>query len=333
MPPEQVETVAPAPLGRDAIVSQLNSLGDPAEVEADPDEPAAPVADEAAPEEAAVDADPVEEDADADTDEAESTDEEKVDDPKAQKGLDAVRRAEKRHRAQMDADRAEFARERAQHTEALSKVADYEAAAKRIAHDPIALLAKLGVPKSAYEVIAHAIFAESETGAKDPVRAAQAAQRLRDREKEDKLTAAEKRMEAIEAKIEADKLERQQAADTERYIGEINTTAKAKYPLIAHMMTASPEDVGDGLSAAFDRLKAKTGKDPRPVEVVAEMDRKERTRLKALGVDPDALIGKKAATATVKAAAAKVNGHTKPASANAPKSRDEILAELDSLSP
>ncbi len=322
MPPEQVETAAPVALGREAILAALDEA---------PEETAAPVeavvADEADEEVESVEAAAEDDETKDEDDDADDEDEKPVD-PKAAKGLDVVRRAEKRHREQMTADRAEFAREQAKHAEALTKVADYEAAAKRIAYDPIALLKKLNVPESAYDVIAHAIFAESETGKKDPARAAQAALRLRDREKEDKLTATEKRIEAMEAKLEADKLERVQAAETERYIGEINTAAKAKFPLVAHLMTANPDDVGDGLGAAFDRLKAKNNKDPKPAEVVAEYDRKERARLKAIGVDPDALVGKKATIATVKAAA-KVNGHAKPANQNAPMTREQILAELE----
>lgn len=328
MASEHVETAAPAPLGRDAIVSQLNSLGDPAEVEADPDEPAEAES-EAEPVEAAADGESVEED-DTDEDESDPDDEEKIDDPKAQKGLDAVRRAEKRHREQMATDRAEFARDREKHAERIAKLDEYEDAAKRVKYDPGSLLKKLGVSEDDYELIAHAIYAESKAGAADPQRKAAAAVRLREREKEDKLTATEKRMADLEAKIEADKTARADQAEAERYIGEVNATAKGKFPLIAHMMTAAPEDVGDGLSAAFDRLKAKTGKAPAPAQVVAEMDRKERVRLKALGVDPDALIGKKAIATTVKAAA-KVNGHAKAANTNAPKSREEILAELDAL--
>ncbi len=327
VPPETVESPAPASLGRDAILAQLDAAetkeaapvkGEVAEVEAD---------EEAAPVEAAADGDSVEED---DADEDDSADDETNADPKVQKGLDAVRRAETRHRAQMERDRAEFAAEKAKHTERVAKLDEYEDAAKRVKYDPAALLKKLGVVEDDFEMIAHAIYAESKAGSVDPNRKAAAAQRLRDREKDDKYTAIERKQAELEKRIEADKAERESAAHADRYIGEINTAAKAKFPLVAHMMTAAPEDVSDGLQAAFERLQAKTGKTPKPAEVVAEMDRKERARLKALGVDADALLGTKATIATVKAAA-KVNGTAKAANSNVPKTRAEILAELESL--
>ena len=152
-----------------------------------------------------------------------------------------------------------------------------------------------------------------------------AAARLREREKEDKYTAIERKQAELEKKIEADKIERQQAAEADRYIREVTSTATAKYPLIAHLMKHAPDDIGDGLQTAFERLQAKTGRAPKPAEVVAEYDRKERTRLKALGVDVDAVLKIPAKKTTT---TAKVNGAAKPANTNAALSKDEILASI-----
>lgn len=327
MADEQVEVAAPGPISRDALISQLDGLDEDAPAEAAPAETDEDEGADAEEVEAAGDVS----DADAEDDSEESdeeSDEEKPDDPKTQKGLDAVRRAEKRYREQMAADRAEFAREQAKHADRIARLDEYESLAKRAKYDPIPVLKALGLTEDDFEMAAHAIFAESKAGAADPARKASAAVRLREREKEDKLTAAEKRMEALEAKMEADKLERENAAHAERYIGEINAAAKTKFPLVAHMMTATPEDIADGLSAAFDRLKAKTGQEPKPSEVVAEMDRKERARLKAIGIDPDVVIKSKPIAAKK---AVKVNGAPRSANSGAPKTRDEILAELDQL--
>ncbi len=320
MPPDQVESQASAPLGRDAILAQLDAVEtvEPAPIEEAATEVEAD--DEAAPVEAAADGDSVEEDEDDEEDPAESTD------PKTAKGLDAVRRAETRHRAQMERDRAEFTAEKAKHAEALAKVSEYEALAKRAKYDPIPVLKALGIAEEDFDMIAHAVYAESKTGKADPARAAQAAARLRDREKEDKYTALERRQAELETKIEADKTAREEAAHADRYIGEVNATA-AKFPLVAHIMKAAPDDVSDALEAAFNRLQTKTGKTPKPAEVVAEMDRKERARLKAIGVDPDALTGTKPLAAGAKPAA-KINGTAKAAPANRPMTKDEILASI-----
>ncbi len=320
MPPEQVETAAPeAPLGREAILAQLD---------AEPEPVAAVVADEADEEVESVEkAEDDETEVEA-SDEDDDTDEDKpAEDPKTQKGLDAVRRAEKRHREQMTADRAEFASEKAKHAERVQKLDEYESAAKRVKYDPIALLKKLDVSEDDYELIAHAIFSESKAGAADPARKAAAAVRLREREKEDKYTALERKQVDLEKQIAADKAERIQAAEAERYISEVNGAAKAKFPLVAHMMTHSPEDVGDGLSAAFDRLKAKHDRDPKPAEVVAEYDRKERTRLKAIGVDPETVIKSKPIANGTKVVT-KAKPIVVPANTNKTLTREEILASI-----
>ncbi len=118
-------TSVAAPLSASDLRSQiLSSIPEEAEKPADP-EPEAATEESADPaeDEATEEAEPAEDDADdGDGDEDDSPKEETTDDPKALKGLDVVRRAEKRHREKMDADRAEFAREREKHAEALTKV-------------------------------------------------------------------------------------------------------------------------------------------------------------------------------------------------------------------
>jgi hypothetical protein len=325
---EQVEgtngTTSPVDL-RSQILSSIPD-DDAAEVQADTVEADTEVEEstEEAVEAAADEAEPVEDD------ETEDSDEEAVVDPKAAKGLDAVRKAEKRHREKMDADRAEFAAEKQKWSEKVAKVDEYESAAKRISHDPVALLNKLGVPKDAYELIAHAIFAESQTGEKDPARKQQAQARLIEREKEDKYTAMERRQAELEKKIEQQKIDAESAAHARSYIEQLNTAATTKHPLIAHMLKVDAEDASDGLAAAYDRLVKAGGKEPTPAQVVAEMDRKERARFKRLGIDP-ATVMKTGPVVAGKPAAKPVNGHAKPTNGNAPKTRDDILAELDAL--
>ncbi len=328
-------TSVTAPLSAADLRSQiLSSIPEEAEKPADPEpeateEPAA----EPSEDEATEEAEPAEDDADADDgDEDDSPKEETTDDPKALKGLDVVRRAEKRHREKMDADRAEFAREREKHAESLTKVGEYEAAAKRIAHDPVALLDKLGVPKDAYELIAHAIFAESKTGETDPARKAQASVRLRERAASDDLAETKKEIAAVRAQLEQQKIDAENAKHASVYIDQLNTAATTKHPLVAHMLKADPQDTSDLLAATYERLAKASNKEPTPAQVVAELDRKERGRLMKLGLDPDVALklpGKK----VVEVAGKKpVNGTAVATkSTNGIKTKAEIVAELEAL--
>jgi hypothetical protein len=296
-----------------------------------PDEDAAEVqaetvevdADEEATEEtveaAADEAEPVD-DEDAET---EDSDEEAVADPKAAKGLDAVRKAEKRHREKMEADRAEFAAEREKHKESLSELANFKEMAKRAKYDPVPVLRALGLTEDDLTAVAHAVYAESKEGAADPKRRDAAARQLREREKEDKLTATEKRIQDLEAKLERKEQEATERAAVEQFVSEATAAAKAKAPLIAHYMAHDPDTYNAGVFAAYGRLE-KAGKKPTPTAVIAEYDRHERARLTKLGIDPNTIAKAKAAsakTATTKPVATKSNGH-------GTLSKEEILAQL-----
>lgn len=340
MASEQVEgtngtaTISPADL-RSQILAGIPEDDAPVKAAAVVEEPAAEVETEVeASDDEEVEAAP-EEVADEDTETSEDddeNDESTVADPKAAKGLDAVRKAEKRHREKMDADRAELTAERQKHAAAIEKVAEFEAAAKRVKYDPLAVLQKLGVSEDDYELIAHAVYAESKAGAADPKRKEAAAQRLRDREKDDKLTATEKRMADLEAKIEKQAQEATQREQAAQYVQQITGAAETKFPLIAKMLQLDPGDASDGLAAAYDRLVKASGKEPTPAAVVAEMDRKERGRLKKLGIDPDTI-----AKAAPKAAKPGAKLAAKPAATTNGKSsaltKAEILAQIDDDAP
>ncbi len=176
-----------------------------------------------------------------------------------------------------------------------------------------------------FEIVAHAIYGESKAASADPKQKAQAQARLQQREKDDKLTATEKRMADLEAKIERQQQETAAAAEAANYIGQLHT-ATAKFPLTAHMLKADPEDTNAAFVSAYERL-AKNGKTPKPADVVAEYDKRERARLKRIGIDPDLIAKTVKAPAKVAAKVApKING-----TAPALQSREEILAELDAL--
>lgn len=299
---------------RSAILSELSagpkddSPAQDAEVEAE----AAP-AEEA---EAVAEAEPTEE-VEAAADEAddgapvddEDTDPELTsDDPKVQKGLDQVRVAEKRMRAMLDRDKTAFEQERQKWQAQVDKLTEFESLAKRAKYDPAAALRALGVSDDDFELAAHALYAESKAASSDPKQKAAAMARLKEREKEDKLSATEKRIADLEAKLEQQRTEARVQAEAAAYIQQINTVAAQKHPLVAQYLKADPEDTGDKLVAEYNRLSQTLNRAPKPAEVVAAFDKRERARLAKLGIDPATIAKPKAAA----------NGN-KPAAKPAPK--------------
>jgi hypothetical protein len=326
---EQVEgtngTTSPSDL-RSQILSSIPDDEAPVEAPAEKAEPEAEAEDTDETEAVEASSDDADEstEEESDEDETEESDEETVVDPKAAKGLDAVRRAEKRHREKMDADRAEFAAERQKHAESLSQLAEFQSLAKRAKYDPIPVLKALGLTEDDYATTARAIYAESKEGGADPKHKEAAARQLREREKEDKYTALERKQAELEAKLERKDREVAEQAEVSQFIADINSAAKAKLPLAAHLLEKDPEGANAGLVAAYERL-AKTGKAPKPAAVAAEYDRYERARLTKLGIDPNTITKTKAAVAAKLGAKPVTNGKTVTAP-NGALTKEQVLA-------
>lgn len=298
---------------------------------------------EAAADEDSADEDEVEE-VEATDDEAEEADEDedvelKSDDPVTQKRLDQVRRAEKRMREAEARRDADFADKQRQWQKQVDRVAEIDKLAARIKYDPIPALRALGVSDEDLITIAQAAYAESPEGQKDPARKAAAQQRLKEREKEDEIAAVKRENAEIRKMIE----ERDQAAkaqaEASKYIADINATAAKQYPLVAGLLKADPDETNDALVALYNTLGKKNGKAPKPAELVAAYDKKERARLTKLGVD----LSKYTKPGAVKTVANTNKPGAKPTVAGKPaantnatkqltdeEEREAILAELRS---
>lgn len=338
--------MADAPVGdiRSTILAELAAgpTGDaPAQVEK---------AAEVAPVEDVADAEPVESDGadlEASDDSAPIEDEPsdddepelKSDDPKEQKLLDNVRRAEKRMREAASRRDTEFQAERAKWQQQVDRVAEVERLLSRAKHDPIALLRAAGVSDDDFELIAQAVYAESPALQKDPKQKAAAQAKLREREKEEKLSTYEKKLADIEARLEQQKADAQSAQEAQAYISQINTAAAARHPLVATLLKADPDETHDALVKTFNALGKKLNRAPRPDEVVAAYDKSERARLARLGIDPSAIGKKPVVVAGKPVVKAPANGNTPatpatPAPKNGAKKltpqeeREAILAEL-----
>jgi hypothetical protein len=287
-------------------------------------------------EEASADSDEDEEEEEESDEDDSDEDAEKSDDPKTQKRLDAVRKAEKRMREKANAREAELKEREAKHADRLSRLDQFESLAKRAQYDPVPVLAAMGVPPESYAAVARAIYAESTEGGADPKHKEAAARQLREREKEDKLTATEKRIQDLESKLERKEREAAERAEVDQFVSDVTSRAKAKHPLAAHFIDKDPESANAGIFAAYQRLAKSTGETPKPAAVVAEYDRYERTRLKKLGIDPDAIA--KVTTKTAKTEAKSVvKPGAKPANGNGKLTKDEerraVLAQLAAADP
>lgn len=265
-------------------------------------------------------------------DDEESLDEDETsDDPKVAKGLDQVRRAEKRMRQKLDEERQAFANERKQHEQALAELTEFQKLKTRAKFDAPAVLRALGLNEDDFELAAHSIYAESKAGAADPQRKAAAQARLREREKEEKLSATEKRIADLEAKLEQQKQEARVQAEAARYSAEVESVATAKFPLVAKLLKTDPGETTDALVSTYNRLRETLKRAPKPNEVVAAYDKRERARLQKLGIDPSTIVKTKPVAPAKPGAKPVVEVKKTAPKAKAP-SRDEILAELESLS-
>jgi hypothetical protein len=335
--------MADAPVGdiRSTILSEL-AAGPTGDAPAQAEKPV-----EAAPVEETADADPVEADeADLETSADEddtpveddpSDDDElelKSDDPKEQKLLDNVRRAEKRMREAAARRDSEFQAESQKWQQQVDRVAEIDRLLSRAKHDPIALLRAAGVSDDDFELIAQAVYAESPALQKDPKQKAAAQAKLRERDKEEKLSTYEKKLAEIEAKLEQQTRDAQVAQEAQAYISQINAAASSKHPLVAKLLKADPDETTDALVKTYNALGKKLNRAPKATEVVAAYDKAERSRLTKLGIDPDT-IGKRPALGA-KPVVKAPNGNTPstPAPKNGAKKmtpqeeRAAILAEL-----
>lgn len=338
--------MADAPAGdiRSTILAEL--AAGPAGEEAAPSAEVAPVeeapVDEDAGEVEVADLDAADIDADdAPLDEEAPVEDEEIelksDDPKEQKLLDNVRRAEKRMREAAARRDADFQAERQRWQQQVDRVAEIDRLAARVKYDPIPVLRALGVSDEDLVSIAQAAFSESPEGQKDPTRKAHAAAALKERERHDKLTALEKKQQELEQSIARREQEAAVRVEAEQYMRQLNATAASKHPLVSALIKADPEIANGALLRHFELLSTKLNRAPRPAEVVAAYDKAERARLTKLGIDPN-MVGK--AKAAAPAPATKTPPAKAPANANEPaaptsakklsptEERESILAEL-----
>lgn len=331
---------------RASIIAELASLAaDDAPAEAAPSEEApieAPA--DGSTEEVEAAADESDEGVDAEPD-AEPTDEddpeETSDDPKVAKGLDQVRRAEKRSRERLDAEKQAFAAEREQF---LSEWKPKIEAAERFerlresARNPYAiadLLLEAGMSEDDFEAAAQTLYAHSAKGKADPKYKEAVARSKRERDLASEVANLKKWRDEREQQERAAAEQARLVAEGHKIIDGIVKAAKPeKAPLLTAALAKNAEKTQARLAQIAADLYDREGVMPKAHEVHAEYERARREELIDLGIDPATVIKtapkaptKPAAPATKAKPAANING-----TAKSDPSRDEIVAELARLS-
>lgn len=263
-------------------------------------------------------------------------------DPATDRGLRTVEQARKKFldeqnaaKAELEVQRAEIARLR---KEAEGRVASRDELKKL---KPTELLEVLEhFTEDDHDILSRAAYARTKAGKTDP--RAQAAAQEAARSQTGRAAAAEvaslkeqhaREIEELRAELRGEFTKRDQASFAERWVGEaVKAIPTDKPTFLSKLHTNDPKAAQRELLMIGAELeKANDGEPPTQAEVIAEFENRKRASLKALGLDPDALLSPpkpaektpaaKPAARTLDVAAANV---TRPA--NAPKTREERRA-------
>lgn len=240
--------------------------------------------------------DDLDEDEDDDEDEDED-DEDDEPDEKDLKGLAKIKAAEKSFTKRMQAQKAELQADKdkwLERVEAAEKAATTQAEYKSLANsNPVALFEDLGVEGSeAFTALGKYFFQYGKGIAPDASpqdkQAAESIQRLREQ------TAGLKQTKAEIAELKKKLEEKDQAAEHSKTIQAFQTKlgriASKKFPLAAKILGSDAKDEAQEQMLEIARDIARTTKqEPSAQKVLKRYEAAERRRLKARGIDVDAL--------------------------------------------
>lgn len=315
---------APAELDdRDAFIAEMKSgaAEKPAEPAAKPAEAKKPDADPDA------DLDELDEKPDAAADpDADLDDEETLaaKDPDTARRFKVLERKEQHIRETAEKREAEVkAREAAlaaKEQEAAQHKTRLEVLARRAAAGDVTVLAELGFPMAKTDDEAKQHARSVYEWAKDPRVAARTAKEL---ETGDKLSATEKRLAELEAKLQAKDQEAQISAARDAFLGKVETTAGSveKAILTQKMLANNPTRAKREMWDVAERLYQTNGAAPTHKQVVIAYEKQRRQELRDLGIDlPKPAANVNAAKPAAKAPAKVANGNAaaKPDAAPAP---------------
>lgn len=228
-------------------------------------------------------------------------------DDKTAKGIAAIDRRAAKFReeqaaakAEIELERAELARMRA---EVSGKASSFEELQKLAKRDPIAALAKLGIDsEDDWENVGRGAYPRTKAGKADPRAQPAVAQTARERELADKLAEVDQKL----AKIDETMRQRDAQSQSQKFVSDyLDSAVKAipadKPTLIAKLLAKSPEKARQALlqtgvrmerdaMAAEGATKYDPSFTPSHAEVIAEYEKGRRAELEEQGVDVDALL-------------------------------------------
>jgi hypothetical protein len=258
-------------------------------------------------------------------------------DPETAKRLATVKAQEKRQREQIAKDRADALAQvevrrkeiEAEWSPKIEAAQKFEALAKRAKYDPAAVLEQLGLTSDDFELAARHLYARSKAGQADPKNRAAAEQATREREQLDRITAHERKLADLEAKLTAK--EQAQAFESQRgqYLDlTIKAVANDNAPLLAKLASKDPSKARAALWRTAEQLFDQTGEFPDSDDVITAWETQRRAELEDLGIDVTTST-KPAAPAAPRPGKTLSNGHgAAPANSNAPKTRQEEREEV-----
>lgn len=261
------------------------------------------------------------------------------------KRLDAVRKAEKRAKTELAAERTEFRREmetgRAELAAARAEVAEFEKLKDRARYDLGSVLAKLGLGEDDFEAASKSLYAMSKAGKADPRARAAVERTSREREAADRLAKVEKELADRKAADAAREAQAEQAQAMTGYLDEVVGAAKDLDAPLLKRSLASPKAAAKAratLENVSRMLARRDGDIPDADDVIAEYERVRRAELEEDDVDIDAYLAGKPAAAAAVAATAKAGAVVKKTktlgagggkTAVRPASKAKTMEELD----
>lgn len=261
-------------------------------------------------------------DADLDEDEDPTEDEDDEKDDATAKGIDKVRRTEKRMReglekqaasARADLDERVRQADRDLHEKwgsRIEKAEQFEKHASRVNVDALGVLQSLGFKEENYEALAQVMYTMAKAK-DDPKAKAAVASLMKDRERDHEI-AEMKRQWAEREK--ADKERESQTAEDRKwdaYFDRVTKAASDKTPLAAAWLKANPDGARERMHVLTAKLAREAGgKVPSERAVMVALEKDRRRTLRELGIDPTtrsavAASGKVAADAKAKPATTK----------------------------
>lgn len=259
-------------------------------------------------------------------------------DPELAKRLSKVQKYEKKVRDQATAREKQFAQERdAFIAEWKPKIEEYEKfeKLKGSKSNVAGVLKMLGYSEDDFEEASKILWGLSKTGGADPKNRDAVTRMQRERELREQVEAANKRAEAIEAKLEKLETDSQANQKLEAYLGRVTKAIGEETPLVKKRMELAPKSTRRAIEKVAYQLAQKAGGLVDPKRVARAYEKKlDRTVAHASKLRGDAADMTTTTTAKAKAKPAiKVVDKTKkpPVAAAPVKKNGSLIPDRDDM--